>query len=137
MIKGYNEGANITIINAIYHKPKKKENGRYDNGSIDIVYRDMDTNEKKVQHIDDPEYTYYMANEGVNVPYNRLYIEKNLVHEETCKFREIKQDIASKTGNIDYFWDNIRNGNSRENEKLFTIPTVLLTPITKLSHISG
>lgn len=124
MIKGYNEGANITIINAIYHKPKKKENGRYDNGSIDIVYRDMDTNEKKVQHIDDPEYTYYMANEGVNVPYNRLYIEKNLVHEETCKFREIKQDIASKTGNIDYFWDNIRNGNSRENEKLFTIPTV-------------
>ena len=58
MIRGYDDGANITLLNVIYHKPKKNpETGKYDTGSLDIVFKDLDTNEKKVQHIDDPEYT--------------------------------------------------------------------------------
>lgn len=124
MIKGYNQGDNITVINTIYHKPKKNQNGKYGAGSIDIVYRDLDTGEKGVQHIEDPEYTYYMANEGVLVNYNRLYIEKKDVHPISCKFRELKQSIAENTNNLDFFWDNIRSGNARQNDKLFTIPSV-------------
>ena len=31
MIRGYDKGANITLLNVIYHKPKKNEDtGKYD-----------------------------------------------------------------------------------------------------------
>ena len=65
------------------------------------------------------------------------YIEKNYkldpkkikaaedkVEAVTCKYREIKKDIAERTGNTEWFYDNIRNGNARENDKLFTIPKI-------------
>ena len=125
MIRGYDEGANITLLNTIYHKPKKnQETGKYDTGSIDIIYKDLDTGEKKLQHIEDPEYTYYIAKDEYTPSYNKLFIEKDKVIPVTCKYKDIKKDIAEKTGNLDWYYDNIRNGNYRENEKLFTIPKI-------------
>lgn len=124
-IKGYPVGANITILNAIYHKPRKDPvSGKYGKDSIDIVYKDLNTGEKKVQHIKEPEYTYYMTNEGVPVDYNKLFIDINDVHPITCKYNDIKKDIAARTNNLDFFYDNLRNGNAKENDKLFTIPSV-------------
>ena len=125
MIRGYDEGANITLLNVIYHKPKKDlETGKYDTGSLDIIYKDMDTMEKKIQHIEDPDYTYYIAKDAYAPTYNKLFIEKDKVEAVTCKYREIKKDIAERTGNTEWFYDNIRNGNARENDKLFTIPKI-------------
>lgn len=125
MIKGYKEGANISILNAIYHKSKKNhETNKYDKDSIDIIFKDLDTGEKKMQHIEEPEYTFYMTNEGQSLTTNELFISKDLVHPVTCKFRDIKKVIAEATGNLEYFYDNIRNGNYNENNKLFTLPNI-------------
>ena len=49
--------------------------------------------EKKVQHISEPEYTYWMTNEGVPVDYNKLCIEETDVHPVTCKYNNLKKDI--------------------------------------------
>lgn len=126
MIKGYTQGANISLLNTIYHKPRKQENGKYDTGSIDIIYKDLDSGEKKLEHIADPEYTYYMVNEGedFDASYNHFMVEKEKVHPVTCKYRNLKRDIAEKTGNLNFFMENIKNGNMGENDKLFTIPTI-------------
>jgi hypothetical protein len=127
-IRGYKAGDNISLLNVIYHKPRKiiTEDGRTTRtkDSIDIIYKDLNTGEKKLQHIVEPTYTYWMTNEGVPVDYNKLYIEKNNVHPIECKYTDLKKSIAENTGNLEYFYDNIRNGNYRENEKLFTIPSV-------------
>lgn len=124
-IKGYNIGDNITILNAVYHKPRKDpETGRYGKDSIDIIFKDMNTGEKKVQHISEPEYTYWMTNEGVPVDYNKLCIDIKDVHPITCKYNDLKKDIAEKTGNLEFFYDNLKTGNARDNDKLFTIPSV-------------
>ena len=123
-IRGYQNGANITLLNAIYHKATRDENGKYGKDSIDIVFKDMDTMEKKVQHIEQPEYTYWMINEGVLVNDNELCIEKDKVHPIKCKYSEIKKSIAENTNNLEFFYDNIRNGNYRENDRLFPIPSV-------------
>lgn len=125
-IKGYNDGANITLLNTIYHRAKKDENGKYGNDSIDIIFKDMDTLEKKVQHIENPKYVYYMANtdEGVTVPNPLLFIEKNKVHPIECKYSERLKSIAENTNNLEFFYDNIKNGNSKANNILYTIPTV-------------
>lgn len=124
-IKGYPVGSNISLLNIIYHKPKKDlETGKYGKDSIDIIYKDLDTMEKKIQHIDEPEYTYWMTNEGVPVDYNKLCIEEKDVHQITCKYVDLKKDIAERTGNLDFFYDNLRTGNARDNDKLFQIPSI-------------
>lgn len=123
-IRGYEAGANITILNAIYHKSKKDENGKYSNDSIDIIFKDLDTGEKKVQNIQNPKYTYWMVNEGVPVDYNRMFIEKKDVHPIECCYKDLKKSIAESTGNIEFFYDNLRSGNYRENDRLFYIPSV-------------
>lgn len=123
-IKGYQYGANITLLNVLYHKPIKDENGRYGKDSLDIIYKDMNTMEKKIQHIEQPNYTYWITNEGIPADYCKLCIEKDKVHPIECKYSDIKKSIAEQTGNIDFFYDNIRNGNYKENDRLFSIPSV-------------
>ena len=55
-IHGYNEGADISLFNTIYHKSKKDpETGKYGEDSLDIIYYDNLTNEKKVEHIKNPK----------------------------------------------------------------------------------
>ena len=124
-IKGYPVGANITLLNVIYHKPKKDMNtGKYGKDSIDIIFKDMDTGEKKLQHIKEPEYTYWEANEGVPISYNMLCIEEKDVHQVTCKYNDLKKNIAERNNKLDYFYDNLRNGNAKENDKLFHLPNI-------------
>ena len=94
-IRGYQDGANISLLNVIYHKPVKNENGKYGKDSLDIVFKDMDTMEKKVQHIESPSYTYWITNEGVPVDYWKMFIEKDKVHPIECKYSEVKKSIAS------------------------------------------
>lgn len=123
-IRGYQDGANISLLNVIYHKPVKNENGKYGKDSLDIVFKDMDTMEKKVQHIESPSYTYWITNEGVPVDYWKMFIEKDKVHPIECKYSEVKKSIAENTDNLEFFYDNIRNGNYRENDRLFAIPSI-------------
>jgi hypothetical protein len=127
LVNGYNEGADITLFQVIYHKPKKDpETGKYGKDSLDLIYYDNITNEKKVEHIVEPEYTFYYANDDTVIEHNELFIEKDKVHPIACKYKDIKKTIAEVTGNLDYFYDNIRNGNYRENDKLFKHPRVFL-----------
>lgn len=131
MIKGYDKDANISLINVMYHKPKKnQETGKYDTGSLDIMYKDMNTNDIKHQHIKDPSFIYYMVNDDIqDVTYNRLFIEKEKTYPVMCKYRELKKDMAKRTDNLEFFYDNIRSGNYRENDRLFTIPRIFSADI--------
>ena len=125
-IKGYQDGANISLFNVIYHKAKKMESGKYGKDSLDIIYYDNNTNEKKVEHIEEPEYTFYYANDDIAISHNHLFIEKEKVHPVTCKYKDIKKKIAEVTGNLNFFYDNINNGNYKKNDDLFTHPRVFL-----------
>lgn len=125
LIKNYALGADITLLNVIYHKSKKDpETNRWGKDSLDIIFRDMNTGKKHIEHIVSPEYEFYMANDNVTVPTNQLFIEKELVKPVTCKYKELQKTIAELTGNLDFFYDNIRNGNYRENDQLFYIPKI-------------
>ena len=126
-IKGYNKDDNISVLNVLYHRAQKLDSGRYGKDSLDIIYRDNNTGEKHHEYIEEPGYVYYMTNKNVPTPYNRMYIEKNLVHPVWCKYSEIKKSIAEETNNLDYFYDNIRNGNYRQNDKLHELPQVFLS----------
>lgn len=133
MIKGYPEGSDITIIDAIYHSPSKVEitanNGsvssKWAPASMDVIFRDNKTGIKHRQIFKEPKIEFYMANDDVYIPKNPdgedefppyLPIEK--VHPVRCKYTELKKTIAELTGRTQEYYDNIRNGLSKNNEML-------------------
>lgn len=118
MLKKFIHGSNVSILNTLYLYPKKKENGKYDKGSMTIVYKDLNTNTKYAETIDDPEIEYYLLNEGENIAPRALFVEEDKVTKITTKFRNLEKDIAEKTNNMDFFKNNIYNGNRSANRHL-------------------
>ena len=121
IIKGYPIGANITLVNALYIRSKKMEDGKYSPDYMYLIYRDLDTNEKKFELIEYPYYRYYLVDNNIPVTHARMYIEKKYVHPVECNYIDLKKSIAKNTNNIDWFYDNIRSGNYKANDRLFRI----------------
>ena len=125
LIKGYPLGANITLLNAIYIRSQKDEDGKYGPDYMFLVYRDLDTNEKKVETIKNPMYRYYMLDDNIPAPsYNMMYIEEKYLKPIETPYKDLKYSIAKNTNNLEWFKDNLRSGNFRANDQLFKIPSV-------------
>lgn len=120
IIRKYPQGSNITIMNASYHKSTKdEETQKWSKDYINIVYKDNNTGEKGHQFIYEPDYIYYKLKEGIPVTdYTQFYVPLNAVDPITCKYRDLLKSIAEQTNNLDFFYDNIRNGNYRNNKSL-------------------
>lgn len=118
MIKKYIEQSNITILDAIYIRPQKLDNGKWDNGRMMLIYKDLNTNKKHYEIIEDPEIEYYMLKEGEKAAKNSIFIESDKVDKITTKYRNIEKDIAKRTGNEEFYRDNIMSGNRYANKRL-------------------
>lgn len=130
IIKGYPLQSDITLINTIYIRPQKDpETGKYGSDYLYLIYRDNVTKEKKFQLIENPYYTYFKVNDNIPANYNKLYIERDKVHPIKCKYTDLKRSIAENTNNLDWFYDNLKTGNYRENDKLFSIPSIFLADV--------
>ena len=127
IIKKYPEGSNITIMNASYHKSTKDEmTGNWNKDYINIVYKDNNTGEKGHQIIYEPDYIYYKLKDGVKVTdYTQFYVPIDSVDTIKCKYRDLLKSIAEQTNNLDFFYDNIRNGNYRNNKSLHKCTNIL------------
>ena len=129
LIPGYEAGSDITLINDYYIKSRKDINGNYTKDCLTLVYRDNITGEKKMFEIREPSYTYYMAKPDYRVKYNRLFIDKDHVDAYTCKYNNILKDIAQRTGNMQFFMNNVESGNFRDNETLHKHPDIFASDI--------
>ena len=123
MIKNYNPGSDITILDTIYQYPKRNEEGDgYEDDFISILYRDNKTGAKDHYVIYNPDYEYYELAPGEEVQqFNKFFVEKEKVVPRRVPFKDLLRDIAERSGNLDMFYDNIRNGNSRGNKILHTL----------------
>ena len=124
LISNRPKGSNITIMNTTYKGPSKQEDGKYDNGYIDILYKDLDNGNKYVETIEDPDYTFYKLKDGYSLDYNALFIEKDKVEPVSVPYRNLEYSIAELTDNVNFYRENIRNGNRRENKKLHTLTNI-------------
>ena len=123
MIKGRNPGDNITIMNTMFRRMVDPRDDKFKE-ILTIVYKDCDTMQKHMQEIVNPNYEYYIANEDSRVSYNRLFIEENHAEKVSVPYKDLEKDIAERTGNLNVFYDNIRNGNKSANKKLHLHPDV-------------
>ena len=128
-IGNYPAGYDLTLLNTIYHYPKKDNNGKWTTGSIDLIIKDNVTGEKFLETIMDPKYEYYMLLDDREVPsYNLEYAMKDDCKCIMVPYRELQKDIAYRIGEEDRFWENLRNRNRDANKRLCNYhPAVLMS----------
>lgn len=121
---GYPEGSDLTLLNNIYIKPKKKDDGKYTDGIMNILFKDNLTGQKYIKEIKNPTYRFYMANEDVYLDTHEFFIPIDKVHPVEVPFNNLEKEIAAQTGNEEFFYENIRTNNRYANRELHTHPRV-------------
>lgn len=125
MLSTHEIGADLTLLNTEYRYPRKNnETGKYDKGSLTLMYKDNMTGEKFTEYVEDPPYDFYFAKDGQYQDYNEFFIEKEKVDKITVPFRDLEKRIAELTDNTQFYYDNIKCGNRYANKQLHTDPRV-------------
>lgn len=112
----------VMLVNMIYGYGGK-DNGYTD--SLEIVYRDLNTGEKKLKILQKPEVDIYFTRpEFRNYNYNRAYIELDKVDKHTCAFKNIPWYIAKEAGQdyVNWMKELVETGNRRDMNKIFKYP---------------
>lgn len=128
LIPGYPKGSDITIMNTSYIGKTKNEDGKFENDYIAILFRDNTTGAKYTHIIYEPEYTFYVNQNG-GYTNNLFFIEKDKVTPVTCKYSDILRAIAEATGKLQDFMNNISDGMNQENKRLHADPTVFMSDL--------
>lgn len=123
MIELKHGGNNLSLLNTIYHSPKKYDGKKYTD-ALTLVYKDNDTGEKYQEFIEHPEYEYFKYKDGVAPEYNELCIKADKLEPVRCKYIELEKQIAKDTDNLDFFYDNVSNNNRYENRRLHSHTTL-------------
>lgn len=123
-IPGYNIGDNISLLNVIYYKPiKDPETDKYGDDSIDIIYKDMNTGEKKVYHEEGVMYTFFLG-DPKKYTTNVMFAPKEDVEPISVPYSSLKLTIAGMIGKKDVYYDNIMSGEYRANDALLQLPYI-------------
>lgn len=121
ILKGYPEGSDISILDCRYRYPSKNpETGKWGKDWMYVIFKDNKTGRKTHQIIENPEYEYFMAKDTVPLDHNLFFIEKEKVDPICVPFKDLLKDIAARHGDLDFYYDNIRNGNRSANMLLHT-----------------
>lgn len=91
---------------------------------IMMVYRDLDTNEKFHETIEDPQITYYLTKEDRLLDTPVSYIPEEDVDEFECGSQEVVKSVHYNLGLEDEFWDNINNKRFDRNRAIMLNPNV-------------
>lgn len=126
-VGNYPKGYDLSLLNTMYHYPSKQSDGKYSNDSIDLIIKDNITGDKFLETIESPVYDYYMIKNEEYVSHNMFFIEEEKTDRITVPFRDLLKDIAEKTDNMNFFKENIYNGNTYNNTRLHTIPRVMMS----------
>ena len=131
LLPQYPDGADLTLLNMYYqYGVKDPQTGKRLKDSLIVVYKDNETNEKKYEIIEEPEYEFYQANDDVILDHNLMFSEKEKVHPIKVKYKNIEKEIATRAEILDEYYNNIQERNSLENRKLHTLFNYFRSDIT-------
>lgn len=133
MIKGRQQGDNITIMNTMFKRGTDPRDNKFKE-ILTLVYKDCDTGLKYKEEIENPDYEYYIANEDNRVNYNRLFIEKENTEKISVPYKDLEKDIAERVGLKDFYYQNVTNGNRSENRKLHLHPNIFNSDMNIEDH---
>lgn len=108
-VGNYESGADLLLLNTIYHKADRKKGIKDD--QIDLIYRDNKTGKKYVEEIKNPDYKFYMCKKDIKPSYNMLSIDRDSVDEYTVKYKNLTKELYDLCGETDFFFECLRTGN--------------------------
>lgn len=135
-IKGHHYGDNLSCLNVMYHKRTRDDEGKLGPDSIDIIYKDLDTGEKGVHHINNPKYVYYMAKPQYATSYNRFYAPVDELYSIKVEYKNLRKSIAERLGGkalTDYQY-YIETGQYTKTDFLFRDPRVFMADMNIEDH---
>ena len=131
----YPIGSDITIMNTYYSYPKFEDGKKVMDDFLYIIYKDNTTKKKHYKIIMKPKYTFYvLKDEADRTSYNRLFIEKEKVIPVTVPFNDLEKEIAKRTGNEEFYKQNILNRNKRGNKQLHFLPDIFFSDVDIEDH---
>lgn len=130
MFEEYPVGADLTVMNTYYQYPLKDADGNRLDDFIAVVFKQNWNGEKKHLIIKKPTYTFYMTKANVKMDHNVLFIDKDKVNAITVPYRKLDKEIAIRTGNLDFYNNNIAVRDRAANRKLHAIPTVFASDMS-------
>lgn len=127
LIPGYPKGSDITLLNCNHIRTFGNDDGEDSENYIYIIFKDNKTGEKKYHIVNNPKFTFYIINEEkMTVPdYNSSFLSRENLIPITCHHSDLLRVIAELTGNLQFFYDNIRAKNSGANRALHADPRIL------------
>ena len=121
LIKGYQNGSDITILNNWYQYPKLDNNsGKYDDGSMTVVFRDNTTGKKFQQYTKNPKCRFYVAKPEAFIDHNQLFMPESQLDKVIVPYKDQLKVIAEILNKKDFYINNIKNGNRKANNELYT-----------------
>lgn len=113
LIPGFDEGADITILNTFYSRPYKDISDDY----ICLVFKDNERGGKFHYVINKPSYEYYV--EPTDPGYRKFFEERKKLKKVSTRYRYLNKSIAKELGLEEEYKDNIRTKNFSQNRLMF------------------
>ena len=124
MLKRFPIGSDVTLMNTLYTYPKRDdETGKWDKGSMTLIYKDNTTGKKYTECIEDPDYEFYIQDTKY-LENNEFFYDKKDLKMIKTPFRELEKTIAKLTNNENFYNNNVKSGQRRDNKKLHLVHSV-------------
>lgn len=115
---------NLMLLDIVYHAPRK-ENDRID--ALDIVYKDIDTGEKHLKTIEEPDIEIYFTKDQYrDYTYTKSFTELDKCEKHTCKYKTLPWYIAKQAGDnyVNELKRMVESGRYRDIQKIHSYPYV-------------
>ena len=133
LLKDYPQGYDLTLMNTMFRFGEKDPiTDKWTESSIDLIIKDNHTGDKFVEHIENPDYEFYISKE--ELPHHMFFIDKDECEKIVVPYKNVLRTIADLTGNTNMFFENIRNGLSKANKILHQHPRVFLSDMDIEDH---
>lgn len=129
------EGSDLTIMNTYYSYPEYQDGKKIMDDTMFLVFKDNNTGKKGYKIIKNPNYTFYKLKDGVQpTSYSLLFTKRENVEPITVPYNELEKQIAIRTGNEEFYKQNIRNRDRRANQALHTDPSIFFSDVNIEDH---
>ena len=123
MITGYQSGANITLLDTMYIKPRKVDD-KWENDKMILIYIDNETKQKKIECIENPDYEYFRLKPHIQPEETPEFFRPiEDVYPVKVPYTKLERHLAEEANMTEFYNENKRNGNNYANKQIHALDT--------------
>lgn len=126
-----NREGEYIILNSIYDKPKREDDGKYGNDLLTLVYKDIDTGKSHMAEIEKPMIEAYVSKDGYAPVRPELYYPIEYTTKMDFTYKDRALEIAKLLGEdaVKFYYDQLRNKNFKVADRFIAHKNVFSTDV--------